>query len=72
MLQNPANYVQITCKQEYLKRGCPHSLRGMVWAQVLGSAISEKDHCYYNELKEAVITVDSVIILIITIINSAA
>ena len=46
------------CKQEYLKRGCPHSLRGMVWAQVLGSAISEKDHCYYNELKEAVITVD--------------
>lgn len=44
--------------QEYLKRGCPHSLRGCVWAQVLGCQITEKDNCYYNELKEAVITVD--------------
>ena len=56
--------------QEYLKRGCPHSLRGMVWAQVLGSAISEKDHCYYNELKEAVITVDSVFIIIIKAVTN--
>ena len=44
--------------QEFLKRGCPHSLRGCVYAQVLGCQITEKDNLYYNELKEAVITVD--------------
>ena len=43
---------------QFLKRGCPHSLRGCVYAQVLGCQITEKDNVYYNELKEAVITVD--------------
>ena len=29
-----------------------------MYAQVLGCQITEKDNLYYNELKEAVITVD--------------
>ncbi|XP_023348029.1 TBC1 domain family member 19 [Eurytemora carolleeae] len=43
---------------EYLKRGCPNSLRGCVWAQVLGCEIIEKDIVTYNELREAVISTD--------------
>jgi hypothetical protein len=27
--------------QEYLKKGCPRSLRGKMWAKVLGSEIKE-------------------------------
>merc|ERR1712130_41708 len=44
--------------QEFLKRGCPPSLRGSIWGQVLGSQVSEKDSLYFNELKESVITTE--------------
>ena len=44
--------------QEFLKRGCPASLRGSVWSQVLGSQVTEKETAYYEELKEAVISND--------------
>ena len=44
--------------QEFLKRGCPPSLRGSIWSQVLGSQALDKDVLYHNELKEAVVTTD--------------
>ena len=44
--------------QEFLKRGSPHSLRGRLWSQVLGSEIGEKDREYFDELREAVVKND--------------
>jgi len=35
-----ANHAPLS--QEFLKRGSPHSLRGKLWAQVLGSDVGEK------------------------------
>lgn len=32
--------------QEFLKKGCPRSLRGQIWAQVLGSTIKPMVHVF--------------------------
>ena len=44
--------------QEFLKKGCPHSLRGKIWAQVLGCEITDKDNEYHKTLCQAVINND--------------
>ena len=51
-----ANHAPLS--QEFLKKGCPHSLRGKIWAQVLGCDITEKDAEYHKGLIEAVINND--------------
>ncbi|XP_040575827.1 TBC1 domain family member 19 [Lepeophtheirus salmonis] len=44
--------------QEFLKSGSPHSLRGKIWSQVLGSEVGEKGIEYYESLKASVIRND--------------
>jgi hypothetical protein len=44
--------------QEFLKRGCPRSLRGRIWAQVMGSYIHPEHVEYFNRLKERVLQYD--------------
>jgi hypothetical protein len=44
--------------QEFLKRGCPWSLRGSVWAQVMGSYIQPQHVEYFSILKERVLQYD--------------
>ena len=51
-----ANHAPLS--QEYLKKGCPHSLRGKIWAQVLGCEMSEKDMAFQKDLIQAVINND--------------
>lgn len=48
-----ANHAPLS--QEFLKKGCPHSLRGKIWAQVLGCEMTEKDAGYHKNLLQAVI-----------------
>ena len=48
-----ANHAPLS--QEFLKKGCPHSLRGKIWAQVLGCDATEKDMSYHKTLIQAVI-----------------
>lgn len=40
--------------QEFLKRGCPRSLRGLVWSQVLGSEVKPQYADHFKELKTMV------------------
>ena len=50
-----ANHAPLS--QEFLKRGSPHSLRGKLWAQVLGSDVGEKvKHLYIGTIKSCWIT----------------
>ncbi|XP_052795180.1 TBC1 domain family member 19-like isoform X2 [Mya arenaria] len=44
--------------QEYAKKGCPISLRGDLWCQILGVIIDEFDVLYYEQLKSNVIAHD--------------
>lgn len=44
--------------QEYLKKGCPRSLRGRVWSQVLGSELKPQHSEYFLELKSLVLQYD--------------
>ncbi|KDR14568.1 TBC1 domain family member 19 [Zootermopsis nevadensis] len=44
--------------QEFLKRGCPRSLRGRIWAQIMGSCIHPEHVEYFNSLKEQVLQYD--------------
>lgn len=44
--------------QEFLKRGCPRSLRGRMWAQVMGSHIQSEHTDYFNDLKQQVLQYD--------------
>jgi hypothetical protein len=44
--------------QEFLKRGCPRSLRGRIWAQVMGSYIHPEHVEYFNGLKQQVLQYD--------------
>ncbi|XP_023702175.1 TBC1 domain family member 19 isoform X1 [Cryptotermes secundus] len=44
--------------QEFLKRGCPRSLRGRIWAQVMGSCIHPEHVEYFNGLKQQVLQYD--------------
>ena len=46
-----ANHAPLS--QEFLKKGCPHSLRGKIWAQVLGCELTEKDLSYQKDLIQA-------------------
>ena len=48
-----ANHAPLS--QEFLKKGCPHSLRGKIWAQVLGCDATDKDMSYHKTLIQAVI-----------------
>lgn len=60
--------------QEFLKRGCPRSLRGRIWAQVMGSCIHPEHVEYFNGLKQQVLQydlmVDKLIIKVRNKINS--
>ncbi|XP_046668556.1 TBC1 domain family member 19 isoform X1 [Homalodisca vitripennis] len=47
--------------QEFLKRGAPRSLRGRLWAQVMGSDIKPVHREYFAELKQAVLQYDLMI-----------
>jgi hypothetical protein len=47
--------------QEFLKRGSPHSVRGRMWAQVLGSEIGDKEKERFEQLREAVVLSDVMI-----------
>lgn len=47
--------------QEYLKKGCPRSLRGRIWAQVLGSEFKPQHSDYFAELKACVFQYDLMI-----------
>ncbi|KAL0276146.1 UNVERIFIED_CONTAM: hypothetical protein PYX00_003780 [Menopon gallinae] len=47
--------------QEYLKKGCPRSLRGRIWAQVLGSECKQQHSEYFAELKSYVFQYDLMI-----------
>ncbi|XP_014787246.1 TBC1 domain family member 19 [Octopus bimaculoides] len=40
--------------QEYSKKGCPVSLRRILWSQMLGLDISNTDYVYYKQLKNYV------------------
>ncbi|XP_039278684.1 TBC1 domain family member 19 [Nilaparvata lugens] len=44
--------------QEFLKKGAPRSLRGRLWAQVMGSEVRAADKEYFNELKQMVLQYD--------------
>lgn len=44
--------------QEYLKKGCPRSLRGRIWSQVLGSEFKPQHAEYFTELKSLVLQYD--------------
>jgi len=44
--------------QEFLKRGCPRSLRGRIWSQVMGSHIQSEHTEYFNDLKQQVLQYD--------------
>jgi len=44
--------------QEFLKRGCPRSLRGQMWAQVLGSDVKPQCLEYFNQLQTHVLNHD--------------
>jgi hypothetical protein len=44
--------------QEFLKRGCPRSLRGRIWAQVMGSHIQPEHVEHFNDLKQQVLQYD--------------
>ena len=44
--------------QEFLKRGCPRSLRGRIWAQVMGSHLCPEHTEYFKELKHQVLQYD--------------
>lgn len=44
--------------QEYLKKGCPRSLRGRIWSQVLGSEFKPQHAEYFAELKSLVLQYD--------------
>ncbi|XP_016661472.1 TBC1 domain family member 19 [Acyrthosiphon pisum] len=46
--------------QEFLKLGAPHSLRGRLWAQILGSSVKTSEQ-HYSELKQRVLHFDMLI-----------
>lgn len=41
--------------QEFSKKGCPISLRAMLWLQMLGVEIDDVDKLYYEQLKTSVL-----------------
>ncbi|CAL8116056.1 unnamed protein product [Orchesella dallaii] len=47
--------------QEFLKKGCPPSLRSKIWQLILGSFVTHEHSEYYNELKQGVIKSDLII-----------
>ncbi|ODN04165.1 TBC1 domain family member 19 [Orchesella cincta] len=47
--------------QEFLKKGCPPSLRSKIWQLILGSYVTQEHMEYYSELKQAVIKSDLII-----------
>lgn len=53
------NYAPVA--QEYLKKGCPRSLRADMWALVLGANVQQYHKDYYDALKEHVIQFDLMI-----------
>ncbi|KAK6636796.1 hypothetical protein RUM43_010459 [Polyplax serrata] len=44
--------------QEFLKKGCPRSIRGRIWSQVLGSEPKAQHAEYFSELKSLVLLYD--------------
>lgn len=44
--------------QEFLKKGCPRSIRGRIWSQVLGSEPKAQHAEYFSELKSLVLQYD--------------
>ncbi|KAF5286409.1 hypothetical protein FQR65_LT12589 [Abscondita terminalis] len=52
---------QAPAAQEYLKKGCPPSLRAKIWKLVLGSEINENHYSYYERLKAHVLQYDLMI-----------
>ncbi|EEB20025.1 conserved hypothetical protein [Pediculus humanus corporis] len=47
--------------QEFLKKGCPKSIRGRIWSQVLGSEPKAQHTEYFSELKSLVLQYDLMI-----------
>ncbi|KAK4887853.1 hypothetical protein RN001_004124 [Aquatica leii] len=52
---------QAPTAQEYLKKGCPPSLRARIWKLVLGSGINETHHVQYEKLRAHVLQYDLMI-----------
>ncbi|CAH1389958.1 unnamed protein product [Nezara viridula] len=50
------NHAPVT--QEYLKKGCPRSLRATMWVQVLGVEVKENEKLYFQYLKNVVLQHD--------------